>query len=303
MVLVPFIFPLFRVLLRRADSNNLTVNFNIDVFLFHARKIGAQDVRLVVFENINFFGFVKRLTAAVAHARPETLTKITKALPADDFIAVVSFYILLDPALRLMWRIRSKRSFGDSWFGTLRPALKLLSSVFACLYGLDVLYCTSCLVGNPLPNVIPAVAAGIGYTAVAGTLCTSIKDRFLERQVLPAWSKDTRARNFAVKRGTGIGIWILCILICLETLRIEAGVSVKSIIGLTSIFGIATGFAVKDLASNWVGGLLLFVTRPFVPGDKIEMTRLKQSVVERIGWYATRAEQCANHISRPMAES
>ena len=27
----------------------------------------------VVFENINFFGFVKRLTAAVAHARPETL--------------------------------------------------------------------------------------------------------------------------------------------------------------------------------------------------------------------------------------
>ena len=226
----------------------------------------------VVFENINFFGFVKRLTAAVAHARPETLTKITKALPADDFIAVVSFYILLDPALRLMWRIRSKRSFGDSWFGTLRPALKLLSSVFACLYGLDVLYCTSCLVGNPLPNVIPAVAAGIGYTAVAGTLCTSIKDRFLERQVLPAWSKDTRARNFAVKRGTGIGIWILCILICLETLRIEAGVSVKSIIGLTSIFGIATGFAVKDLASNWVGGLLLFVTRPFVPGDKIEMS-------------------------------
>ena len=212
---------------------------------------------------------MKRLTAAVAHARPETLTKITKALPADDFIAVVSFYILLDPALRLMWRIRSKRSFGDSWFGTLRPALKLLSSVFACLYGLDVLYCTSCLVGNPLPNVIPAVAAGIGYTAVAGTLCTSIKDRFLERQVLPAWSKDTRARNFAVKRGTGIGIWILCILICLETLRIEAGVSVKSIIGLTSIFGIATGFAVKDLASNWVGGLLLFVTRPFVPGDQL----------------------------------
>ena len=79
----------------------------------------------VVFENINFFGFVKRLTAAVAHARPETLTKITKALPADDFIAVVSFYILLDPALRLMWRIRSKRSFGDSWFGTLRPAKKI----------------------------------------------------------------------------------------------------------------------------------------------------------------------------------
>ena len=76
----------------------------------------------VVFENINFFGFVKRLTAAVAHARPETLTKITKALPADDFIAVVSFYILLDPALRLMAH-PSKRSFGDSWFGTLRPAL------------------------------------------------------------------------------------------------------------------------------------------------------------------------------------
>ena len=243
----------------------------------------------VVFENINVFGLVKRTMAAATHLKPGTLKKVAKAMPADDFVAVVAFFLVLDPALNLMWRLRGgSRSFNDSWFGTLRPALKLLSSVFGTLYALDVLYCASCLIGNPLPNVIPAVAAGIGYTAVGGVLTTSIKDRFLEPRLMPVSGRSSRARNFAVKRGSGIAIWLVCILICLETLRIEAGVSVKSIIGLTSIFGIATGFAVKDIASNWVGGLLLFATRPFVPGDKIALTSLPQSVVERIGWYATR---------------
>ena len=231
----------------------------------------------VVFENINFFGFVKRLTAAVAHQGPRRSRRSRRPCPPTTLLLSSAFIFagpraeadVAYPLEAVFWGLVVR----DLKTGPETPQQRLRLSI----YGLDVLYCTSCLVGNPLPNVIPAVAAGIGYTAVAGTLCTSIKDRFLERQVLPAWSKDTRARNFAVKRGTGIGIWILCILICLETLRIEAGVSVKSIIGLTSIFGIATGFAVKDLASNWVGGLLLFVTRPFVPGDKIEMTRLKQS--------------------------
>lgn len=168
----------------------------------------------VVFENINVFGLVKRTMAAATHLKPGTLKKVAKAMPADDFVAVVAFFLVLDPALNLMWRLRGgSRSFNDSWFGTLRPALKLLSSVFGTLYALDVLYCASCLIGNPLPNVIPAVAAGIGYTAVGGVLTTSIKDRFLEPRLMPVSGRSSRARNFAVKRGSGIAIWLVCILV------------------------------------------------------------------------------------------
>ena len=129
----------------------------------------------VVFENINVFGLVKRTMAAATHLKPGTLKKVAKAMPADDFVAVVAFFLVLDPALNLMWRLRGgSRSFNDSWFGTLRPALKLLSSVFGTLYALDVLYCASCLIGNPLPNVIPAVAAGLAFPVVS-LLCFHLR--------------------------------------------------------------------------------------------------------------------------------
>ena len=65
-----------------------------------------------------------------------------------------------------------------------------------------------------------------GYTAVAGLGLTSIKDRLLK---LPPSSTSTRARNFAVKRGSGVAIWLVCILACLEILCFELGLTLGSI--------------------------------------------------------------------------
>ena len=81
-----------------------------------------------------------------------------------------------------------------------------------------------------------------------------------------------------MKRGTASGFGF-CVSDPSETLRIEAGVSVKSIIGLTSIFGIAT-VSGQGPGVNWVGRLIAICDGALAPGDKIEMTRLKQSVVE-----------------------
>jgi len=242
-----------------------------------------------VFENINIVGAVGRTLGAMQNLDTRVLKKeFTRvaATAGGDAVAVIAFYFLLDPALRLVWRLRGRtRDFEASWCITVRPALRLLASVFGGLYALDCAYVVATLAGVPMPALAPQLAAAAGYTAVAGLGLTSIKDRLLK---LPPSSTSTRARNFAVKRGSGVAIWLVCILACLEILRFELGLTLGSIFAFSGVSGLALGFAAKDLASNWVGGALLFVTRPFVPGDKIALTNLPQSVVERIGWYATR---------------
>ncbi|KAH8059168.1 PhoD-like phosphatase [Aureococcus anophagefferens] len=93
------------------------------------------------------------------------------------------------------------------------------------------------------------------------------------------------ARAFVVKRGSGVAVWFVCCAVCFEVLRFNIGLTLGSIVSFAGISGIALGFATKDLVSNWVGGALLVLTRPFVPGDKIQMTSLDKAVVEQIGWY------------------
>ena len=65
----------------------------------------------------------------------------------------------------LVWRLRGRtRDFEASWCITVRPALRLLASVFGGLYALDCAYVVATLAGVPMPALAPQLAAAAGYT-------------------------------------------------------------------------------------------------------------------------------------------
>ena len=74
------------------------------------------------------------------------------------------------------------------------------------------------------PDVIINTAA---YTAVAGVFLTSVNNRLLDAR-LREQGKNLRARNFALRRGSNLGIWSLCVLVCLEILRLEVGLTYRA---------------------------------------------------------------------------
>ena len=281
----------------------------------------------VVFENINLLGFIGRglrSVRRVAALDPKVvLRELQRAVQFDDLVAILLFNALVDPALRTLWRLRRGNDgapFEASIYAAVRPALRLLGGVLGGLYVLDVAFVCASIAELQPPWRVPQLVAGVGYTLVAGKLLTSLKDRFLEHRVLPSMyeKKKNRANVFVIKRGTGVAIWALCAAVCFEVLRFSIGLTLGSIFSFAGISGIALGFATKDLVSNWVGGALLVLTQPFVPGDeprgnrplvwgvptklqnslspylesfdvhtgdKIQMTELGKSVVEQIGWY------------------
>lgn len=82
-----------------------------------------------------------------------------------------------------------------------------------------------------------------------------------------------------------ISVIITSALVVLQTL----GFSVSGVLAFGGIGGIAIGFAAKDLLSNFFGGLMIYMDRPFKVGDWIRSNdREIEGTVEHIGWRLTR---------------
>ncbi|MCP4411780.1 MAG: mechanosensitive ion channel family protein [Gammaproteobacteria bacterium] len=74
---------------------------------------------------------------------------------------------------------------------------------------------------------------------------------------------------------------ITAVLIIMQTM----GYSISGLLAFGGIGGLAVGFAAKDLLSNFFGGLMIYLDRPFKVGDWIRSPdREIEGTVEYIGW-------------------
>lgn len=74
-------------------------------------------------------------------------------------------------------------------------------------------------------------------------------------------------------------------LVVLQTL----GYSISGVLAFGGVGGLAVGFAAKDLLSNFFGGLMIYLDRPFAVGDWIRSPDKQiEGTVESIGWRQTR---------------
>ena len=82
-----------------------------------------------------------------------------------------------------------------------------------------------------------------------------------------------------------LSVIITTFLVVLQTL----GYSISGVLAFGGISGIAIGFAAKDLLSNFFGGLMIYLDRPFAVGDWIRSPDKEiEGTVEEIGWRLTR---------------
>lgn len=111
------------------------------------------------------------------------------------------------------------------------------------------------------------------------------------QNILKGYEDKNGDKNFdehtveAISKLIRISIFITAALVMLQTL----GFSVSGVLAFGGIGGIAIGFAAKDLLSNFFGGLMIYMDRPFKVGDWIRSNdREIEGTVEHIGWRLTR---------------
>lgn len=106
----------------------------------------------------------------------------------------------------------------------------------------------------------------------------------IEKSILAGHPAVDKATSDAISRLIRIAVIITAAMVALQTL----GFSISGVLAFGGIGGIAIGFASKDLLSNFFGGLMIFLDRPFAVGDWIRSPdRDIEGTVEKIGWRLT----------------
>ncbi len=79
-------------------------------------------------------------------------------------------------------------------------------------------------------------------------------------------------------------VFIITSLVAMQTL----GLSIAGVLTFGGIGGIAVGFAAQGMLSNFFGGLMIYLDRPFFIGDWIRSPdKQLEGIVEKIGWRIT----------------
>ncbi|MBJ7552759.1 mechanosensitive ion channel family protein [Marinomonas spartinae] len=89
----------------------------------------------------------------------------------------------------------------------------------------------------------------------------------------------------AISKLLRASVLITALLVILQSL----GYSISGVLAFGGLGGIAVGFAAKDLLTNFFGGLVVYLVRPFAVGDWIRSPDKNiEGTVENIGWLQTR---------------
>lgn len=119
-------------------------------------------------------------------------------------------------------------------------------------------------------------------------LCFEVKKQlqysWIERSTYLG-KKPDKAKLNLISKLVSISIIIVSGLIILDTL----GVHIGALLALGGVGGLTLGFAAKDAFSNFFGGFMVHITKPFSVGDWIHTVDEKmQGTVEHIGFYLTK---------------
>lgn len=95
------------------------------------------------------------------------------------------------------------------------------------------------------------------------------------------------------------GVFALGLLLALDLL--EATAVVGALLGSAGVLGIAVGFAFRDIAENYVAGILLSLRRWFSPGDHILVDRYEGKVVALTARSTLLMTFDGNQVSLPNA--
>ena len=126
---------------------------------------------------------------------------------------------------------------------------------------------------------LPSIIGAIIVLFVGIWICRFIR-KFVRRLMI-ARSVDITIQNFVNE----LLRWVLYIILFLTVIQ-KVGVPVSSFLGALAAAGVAIGLALQGSLSNFAGGIMLLILKPFRIGDSIEVEG-HLGTVERIGMFYT----------------
>ena len=125
-----------------------------------------------------------------------------------------------------------------------------------------------------LPKLVLALVIFLVFLAIA---------QGVRRLIVRGTESRSRSLSLLLGRLARTAVIILGVLVAIS---LVTDVGASELIGILGVSGVAIGFAFKDIFENFLAGVLILLTRPFVVGDQIEVGDY-EGTVENIETRAT----------------
>lgn len=181
---------------------------------------------------------------------------------------------------------KSKQKIGQqSFFGALYTPLSYFIWFFAAVEILDFIF-HQISYENSFLKKLPLLGVG-GVIAFAWFLLNWKSNAI---QAILARNKANKITSDRTRIDAVDKILTVLILITTGFLLLEAtGNSLNTLIAFGGISGLALAFASQEVIASFFGGLMIYLTHPFIIGDWIILPEKSiEGHVEEIGWYTTK---------------
>lgn len=222
---------------------------------------------------------------------PETWQSLVQLFAGQEWLLVSSLVMGLTFAVDLVFRFVLGR-FDHRFQRRHQPLLKTLTesllgpvSVFIWLTGIALTSVTLIHYFDVLTQWVSPIEAlrySLGILIIAWFAFRWLRRMELYLKKLAhsdqRWDKVTIEAAVKVLKLT---VFVITGIVVLSALNVD----LTGLIAFGGVGGIAVGFAAKDILGNVLGGLMLYMDKPFAPGDWIRSPdRNIEGVVQKIGW-------------------
>jgi MscS family membrane protein len=171
---------------------------------------------------------------------------------------------------------KTSNLWDDALINALRRPFSLLIWIIGLSLALQIMQITAA-------EVVREVGIMLTIAWTLTRFISFMEKNILQKKELAGKAIDLTTAN-AISQLLRISVLITALLVILQTI----GVNISAILAFGGIGGIAVGFAAKDLLSNFFGGMMIYLDRPFDLGDWIRSPDKEiEGTVEKIGWRLT----------------
>ncbi len=136
-----------------------------------------------------------------------------------------------------------------------------------------------------------SIAVALDVTWLAARLLDSLVGSFFARVSKRSESKMVSQVTPILQKTLRAAIWVLGLIMALN----NAGYDVGALLAGVGIGGLAMAMAAKDFVANIFGGITVFVDKPFVVGDRVQVAGI-DGAVQEIGIRSTRIKTLAGRM-------
>ena len=230
---------------------------------------------------------------------PTVVKSLLMGMAFGDVFLFIFFQLTYRRTLRwchrlqiVMWKwlaLGTPLEFKKSILGFAEERGNLLAKIMGCNYIFKLLVRILQKIGFRLDSGLPILVSKIAYTLYGANFIDLFKTQFLPT-FFPDLENNRRAA-YVFDRFTSVTIWVVGVLAVCEMVSTYFKVPLSSTLAFGGVGGIALGLSARDIAANFLGGMLLLFNEPFTPGDMVTFRSGNTECVgrvERVGWGQTR---------------